>query len=148
MNLVYTWVLYIKALVTAFFWSPTVGVGLQAARYKVLGTNLGTGDFTIDAAWGTGHTEAAGGTDSAGFLSITAGAGGGLAASPRVILLFKDGAWSNPPIVVANCSDDQGTPGSYPVNVFVNTTQLFFYPMVTPVAGRNYTIRWVAIGKP
>ena len=104
------------------------------------GTAVVTGDFTLSAGWGNTATKTAvGGTDAAGFLTITAN-GAGIAGNPSVTFTFHDGTWGT----TVFCTFSRGEANS-PGATFTSatgTTSVGTFFAGTPVAATQYTMFW------
>lgn len=120
------------------------GPGLSKfVRSYSTGTVAAAGQFSLDPQWG-GVGAGVGsfaGNDSAGAVTVTAGAGPG--ASPSFVFTFKDGTWTNSPqgiVAMANTNDGTAAPVCrYTVTATAMTVSL---PGFTPTAGKIYTFRW------
>lgn len=120
---------------------------VASTRTNFLGDVLVAGDFALSAGWGaTGAVTAAGGTDSAGFLEITA-AGAGLATNATITLTFADGRWPIAPLALLQRNDVAAPLGSATDITYTTTaTTLVITFSGLPVAAnvyrfefRNYT---------
>lgn len=80
--------------------SGSSGPGLvKTVRAYTTGTAFVTGNFTLSAGWGaTAAVNSVRGTDMAGVVTFTA-AGAGLAPDPTVSFNWKDGTFTNAPVV-------------------------------------------------
>lgn len=126
---------------------------LTGKRYDShVGTALVAGDFAASANWGTSPVIAVvGGTDQAASLTIQAKATTG--AAPTLTLTFKDGTWTNVPIVVAQRTDvvaATAAPDATVTNQWVVTsvtaTAVVFTFNGTPVANSIYGLAFEVFG--
>jgi len=116
------------------------------------GTVPTSSSFALSAGWGTTPTlTIVGGTDQACAITIVAKATVG--ASPTVTYTFKDGTWTNAPIVVCDRTDVSAAaaaPGATVTNQWATTsvsaTAVTFTFNGTPVANNTYGLAWVAMG--
>src|SRR6266850_3798583 len=116
------------------------------------GTVLVTADYVLSAGWGTTPTfTAVRGTDQAATFTIVAKATVG--ANPTVTLTFKNGTWTNIPIVVCGRTElvaATGAPSAVVTNEFVPTTvsatQIIFTFNGTPVANSTYGCSFICMG--
>ncbi len=125
--------------------TPTFTGPASAQRFKATqGTTLSTGYFALSAGWGTSPVlTVVRGTDQAASITIQAKATVG--ANPTVTLTFKDGTWTNPPIVVCGRTEltaATAAPAAAVSNEWVPTTisatQIVFTFNGTPVATSTY----------
>jgi len=124
----------------------------QAQRYKTSGTALATSDFVLSAGWGTSPVlTVVGGNDQCASITIQAKATVG--ANPTVTLTFKNGTWTNAPIVVCGrteLSAATGAPAAAVSNEWVPTTvsatQVVFTFNGTPVANSTYGLSFICMG--
>jgi len=108
--------------------------------------------FALSSGWGTSPTlTIVEGTDQACQITIVAKATVG--ASPTVTYTFKDGTWTQVPIVVCNRTDASAAaaaPGATVTNQWVVTslsaTAVTFTFNGTPVANNTYGLAWIAMG--
>jgi len=141
-------------------WFSDAGVTLKAqidgsvgdARLRRIKANIGTAYSGADAAivlsagWGTTATKsAATGTDQA-FAFIVNSSGTGQLANPTITITWKDGTWTNNPIVVV-LRNDIISPFNTPPHTWAATaTTLTITMNGTPVAGNSYTYYVHVIG--
>jgi len=133
--------------------SETCSGVVQAKRMTAHGGTVPTStSFALSAGWGTTPTlTIVGGTDQACAITIVAKATVG--ASPTVTYTFKDGTWTNAPIVVCDRTDVSAAaaaPGATVTNQWATTsvsaTAVTFTFNGTPVANNTYGLAWVAMG--
>ena len=110
------------------------------------GTPLANSNVLPQAGWGgtPASSRVVGGTDAAGFVRITAG--GGPSASPEVVVVYADGAWSGsePPVVMLT-----GTHSNASAWTLISSTATQFTAQltgVTPVSGQVYGFHFSVIG--
>jgi hypothetical protein len=125
----------------------------QAKRFNAHGGTVPTStSFTLSSGWGTSPTlTIVEGTDQACYITIVAKATVG--ASPTVTYTFKDGTWTQVPIIVC-CRADvvaaAAAPGATVTNQWVVTsisaTAVTFTFNGTPVANNTYGLAWIAMG--
>lgn len=116
------------------------------------GTALVAADFVASAEWGTSPVlTVVGGTDQA--ASITIQAKTTTSASPKITLTFKDGTWTNVPVVIAQRTDvvaATAAPGATVTNQWVVTavtaTSVEFTFNGQPVANNTYGLAFEVFG--
>jgi len=112
------------------------------------GTALAAGDFTLSAGWGdTAAVSAVTGTDQGWNITVTCG-GAGIAANPTITLTFKDGTWTNTPIVISKMVGGTGTITDLtepPADQTPTTWEITFNG--TPVDTMTYIISGIVMGR-
>jgi hypothetical protein len=94
------------------------------------GTALASGDIALGgggAGWGSNATKAITGTDLGGIITITTSASDTPAASPTIVLTFKDGTFGAAPYVVASWSSTSTGPVQQWLTTSAATTATFVY---------------------
>jgi hypothetical protein len=79
-----------------------------------------------------------------GSVTISS-SGTGQATNASFVLTFKDGTFTNAPIVLAG-RGDLNTAGNAVATQTAATTCTFFWN-ATPSAGTSYTFNWITMGK-
>ena len=118
----------------------TAGRIVQSVGTEAVGT-----DFALSSGFGTTATVAvsSGADDSRGTLTVTAG-GLGFSPNPTITVNFKDGAWINPPVVVAcRSGGDQPT---VPVAALATSVSMTFTFLGTPADGEHYLLSYIVLG--
>jgi len=121
---------------------------LDSWRFSgVLGTVHVAGDYVLSAGWGATRTVSAVVARDCGGRVTVLPAGSGIAASPTVILTFKDGTYTNAPAIVV-CRGDAAAPttGVWVVSAVTATAATFRF-VGTPVSGTSYILQFIVIGK-
>jgi hypothetical protein len=112
------------------------------------GTTMTAAKFGSLTGWGTtASVGAVAGTDSA-FTFTVSSSGTGQTANPTLVVTFADGAWTNPPIVVA--TDLEGTGADAPwvvVSVSTTTLTLRFNLSSAVLAGTTAGANVICIGR-
>jgi hypothetical protein len=129
-----------------------LGLLIAKRHSSSAGTTLQASDYTASSGWGTSPTiTAVRGTDQAAAMTITAKSTVG--ANPTITLTFKDGTWTNPPIVVCGRTElvaAAAAPAAAVSNEFVPTsvtaTQVVFTFNGTPVANSTYGLSFICMG--
>lgn len=133
--------------------SPTLTGTTSVARIGAHGgTVLATSDYVLSAGWGTTPTfTAVRGTDQAATFTVQAKATVG--ANPTITLTFKNGTWTNAPIIVCGRTElvaATGAPAAAVSNEWVITsvtaTQAVFTFNGTPVANSIYGCSFICMG--
>jgi hypothetical protein len=112
------------------------------------GTALTTADVGSLTGWGsTASVSSVTGTDAAFVVAISS-SGTGVAANPTFTVTFKDGTWTNPPIVQITRAEGNG-PAAPPFIFGVSATQLTVGGLLasTPAAGVTYVFHVTCTGK-
>lgn len=108
------------------------------------GTALVAGDFVLHANWGVGAAiSAVTGTDQGWNITVTAAGTPG--ASPTVVLTYKDGTWTSAPVVISKMVGGTGTITDLSDSTTATVWTITFNG--TPVAGSNYLISGIAMGR-
>lgn len=126
-------------------------VEFMRRRGRLAGNSIVTGDFSALTGWGAGAAvTAVAGTDSAGYVRITAGASG-ISANPSVLFTYHDGAWPAAPIIMTLCQPESGAvtaaTGFGPTYTFgaSNTTTISFVVIGTPTINIVYRLSWMVL---
>lgn len=103
--------------------------------------------IVINASWGTTATKsAATGFDQAFQFTVNS-AGTGQAASPTIVITFKDGTWTNVPIVDVSRNDNATPTTSTFFPVWTTTATVLTITMNgTPTAGQSYIFTVMVFG--
>lgn len=105
----------------------------QATAYSAADTAI-----ALSAGWGTTATvSAASGVDEALTFTVNS-SGTGQGASPTITITFKDGTFTNPPVVVVVRNDATSPVGAPPHTVTSTATTATITFSGTPVAGSSY----------
>lgn len=131
------------------FYVTQPGALSQPLAFKRLSSSQGTalvaGDFALSAGWGSGAAvSAVTGTDQGFDLTVTAGTSP--TANPTVTLTFKDGTWTNTPILLIQ---QRGGTGAQPtaINYTPSATAPVITWMGTPVNTNTYIFSVLVIGR-
>jgi hypothetical protein len=125
--------------------TPSLGVAAFKRLASSQGTALVAGDFALSAGWGSGAAvSAVTGTDQGFDLTVTAGTSP--TANPTITLTFKDGTWTNAPILLIQ---QRGGTGAQPTAI--NYTPSATAPVITwigtPVNTNTYIISVIVMGR-
>jgi hypothetical protein len=116
-------------------------------RAYMAGTALIAGNFSLGAGWGSTASVAVTRGDDNGFVIVVTCGGSGIAANPTIALLYQDGTWTDPPIVLAKLSDASNSADLLlPVKESTTATALTIALVGTPTSGRTYTFSAVVRG--